>query len=349
MNRLDTVKILELVGRALAKGDLVPVFKCFMFDTASVQTYDGEIGILYPFATDAAFALHGTTLMGLLQNSHSTEFSFKQTPGEVVVKAGKSVFKLPYLPKADFDFEDLQKMGHPHKQDLPLTDDVRAGMEACLLTVARSDTQGKLTGICVNQQGKFITLYSCDGDAITRYVTKARAIKGEPDRMMPTAFCEHVLRIFNDTEAVEGKIQFHDAWVRAYVSTGYRVFGQLLALTEPYDFVGELDASLQGDVVFVALPEGLDQALSRARVIADPESAKTVLALDGKQLTLLTTTHAGTVRDVLPMVYEPVEAHVSAGLIQRSTSLAQEIAVLENCTVFKAGDRLLQVLGNMST
>lgn len=345
MNRTDTVKILEVVGRALAKDDLVEVFKCFMFDKISLRTYNGRMGIVVPFLTDEAFAVNGKTLLELLQNSHSDECSFTQKANDIVVKTGKSTFKLPSLPKDEFRFEEPTEMD---KQNIPVTDDLLSGLEACLLTTARDETQGKLTGVCVNQQGKLITLYSCNGDALTRYVTPLKAVAG-PDRMMPNEFCENLLRIYRDTEAKEGKIQFSDVWVRAYISTGYRLFAHLLEIAEPFDYAGELAATLKGKPTFVALPEGLAQALARARVIADPESAKTVLALDGKQLTLLTNTHAGIVKDVLPMAYGPVEASVSAELVQRSTTLASEMAVMEGCTMFRDGDRLLQVLGNMST
>lgn len=345
MNRADTVKVLELVGRSLAKDDMVPVYQCFMFDTASVRTYSGSIGIVMPLLTDVAFAVRGVTLLGLLQNSHSADCEFKKAGDDIVIKAGKSVFKLPYFPESEFKFEEPPEMG---KQSIELTDDLLSGLEACLLTVSNDATQGKFQGVCINQQGKFITLYSCNGDALTRYVTKIKSVKG-PDRTMPVEFCEHLLRIFKETEANGGKLQINEDWARAYISTGYRIFGRLLEITEPFDYAGELAATLKTPPNFVALPEGLDRALSRARVVADPESARTVLALDGKQLTLVTTTHAGIVKDVLPMEHAPVAANVSAELIQRSTTLANEMAVFEDCTVFRHGDRLLQVLGNMGT
>lgn len=343
MNRVELVTKLEIVSRALSDNDLVPIFKCFCFDGKNVSAYNDAIGIVAECQTDEAFAVNGQTLLGLLKNSQGEEVTLHLEDEDTVVKAGKSTFRLPYQIKDEFLFvePDLEEF---NVKLLPVLSDMLKGMEACLLTSSRDTTQTALMGLCLSGGSIF---YSCDGDALSRYTTPFKANPKIPSFILPNSFCEAVIKTASDSQSEVTSIILNKDWAKATLASGYVIYGRLIETDTPLDHEAEIKNTLKLEPTFVKVPAGLNEALSRARVVADHESAKTVFTIKGGWLRLLTDTHTGVVRDTIAMKHSEIEVNVSAALIQRAISLCDEMAVLENCCAFRSGEQLLQVLGNM--
>lgn len=344
MKRANLVSTLDLVSRALATDPTIPVFQCFMFHVDSVVAYNDALGIMGPCDEMEPFGVNGQMFLGLLKNSQGEDVTFELDNQDVTIKCAKSIFKLPFVPEEDFLFEEPKD---EWAVQLPITPDLLFGFEACMQTSSRDEaTQGALVGACLHQGSKMI-LYSCDGDALTRYITKVKAVKA-PDYMMPNAFCEAVLKVAADTNAEKGTLSLSEGWAKAEFDTGFTVYGRLIINQKGVDHGALIDKTIKGKPLFVAIPDGLEKALSRARVVADPESAKTILTVEGGKLKIHTETLIGVVRDSLPMPkHEDVEAKVSAELMQRTIGLNHEVAILENCVAYRNGETLLQVISNM--
>lgn len=343
MNRQDLVQKLELVGRALASTNLIPIFTCFCFDQTTVSAYDDSIGIIAPCETGMSFAVNGATLLGLLKNSNSEEVEFKLDGPDLVIKAGRSNFKLPYQTKDEFLFKEPEDKWDDIQ--IPIVNGVPKGVSSCLLTSSKDQSQSAL--MCVALNGG--SLYSCNGDALTRFVLpdSEGTVPTHPLYTMPNEFCETLLKLHVEITYKEaGQLEFQNGWVRALMNGGYVVYGRLIENDHPLDHEALIKKTLKSEPTYVAIPEGLDHALSRARVVADPESKPTQLTVEGGKLRLLTDTHLGTVRDVLPFKHPDVQALVSAELLQRSISLCTEIAVMENCVCTRSGDELFVLLSN---
>jgi hypothetical protein len=192
-----------------------------------------------------------------------------------------------------------------------------------------------------------MAFYSCDGDALTRFTTKAKAVKGV-SYLMPNIFCEAMVKIFKETEAEKGTLFCNQEWAYASLDGGYHIYGRLIEATDPVDYEELITKTVKGEVNFVPVPKGLDHALSRARVVADPESAKTVLdVMNGLKLT--TDTQMGLIKDFLPYGKHPdaVTANISAAMVQRAIGLCDEMAILDRCTVYRHGEELYMVVSNM--
>jgi len=312
-----------------------------MFRGRSVAAFNDQIGLIAPCKTSEAFAIHGPTLLGLLSNSQGEDVEFTLEEHDCIIKTGRSTFKLPWFPETDFLIEEPEDKWH---SKMALTDEALKGISYCLPTASREDTQRALNGVCFN--GVTHTLYSCDGDVLTRY-TLNKNMKAASVSLLPIAYCESLLKV---AEAVGENTAFeldvnHD-WAKAEIGT-YVVYGRLTENKTPFDFANLVTKTLQSKPHYVAVPEGLNEALTRARVIADPETAKTALAIEKGRLRLLTQTHHGIVRDSVPMPDHPdVEASVSSALVQRAIGLCNEMAIMDNATAYQNGI-LFQLVSNM--
>jgi len=343
MNRADLVSKLELTGRALAPNNLVPIFQCFCFDGEAVSAYNDALGIVTPCKTTGAFAVYGSTLLGLLKNSHTEEVEFSlEAENEVTIKTGKSRFKLPYFGKDDFLFKipDEEWVAR-----LSINEGLLRGLDACLLTSSRDMAQQKLLGVGLLPYQKGMAFYSCDGDGLTRYVIGGKAVRGA-SFLLPNAFCEALIQVTKETKVTTGALCINGEWAYAALDNNYEIWGRV-DVTDLFDYEDLFLKTVKGEVSFQPVPKGLDHALSRARVIADPESAKTVLDVNEGKLRLTTDTHMGIVKDVLSYSSETITVDVSAALVQRAIGLCDEMAILDRCTVYRHGANLLMVVSNM--
>jgi DNA polymerase III sliding clamp (beta) subunit (PCNA family) len=340
MLRSNLVQTLEFVGRALASNDLVPVWQCFCFNGEEVIAYNDSLGIVAPCKTSGTFALNGKTLLGLLSASRGekVEFIVGRT-NEITIKTGKSVFKLPYHPISEFLFEEPKVRGDV---SVPWTELTAKKFEACLSTSSRDLTQEGLMGVCVDKG----VLYGCDSDALTRCEWLGKGDNFGP-ATMPNSFCETLLKVLDCNSEDFLRVSKDWSWARI---GNYNIYGRMIANPQQLDHEQLIKDTVKGKLTYAPLPKGLEHALSRARVLADAETAKTVLTVEGGELTLLTATHMGVVKDNLPLPKHPdVEADVSAAIIQRSISLCQEMAITENCVCFRGEGGLFILTSNIGT
>lgn len=343
MNRTELVEVLELTGRALAAGNLVPMYQNFCFRKGKVSAFDDCLGIAAKCSVKDAFAVRGQTLLGLLTATRAEEVEFEFDREDVVLKAGKHRSKLPYMSEDEFLFNEPKIKWN---LAMELDQEILTGLEVCLLTASRDSTMPALMGVTI-QGGKQTTFYSCDSDALSRFTIKAK--NADVSYTVPNSFCETVLKVVAKNKSVEGHIHVNDEWAVASLGD-YSVYGRIIVNPTPLDYPKLIQDTLKGkETVFIPLPKGFNDALSRARVVADPESKKTTLSIKGANLDMLTETHLGVVRDTLPIKgkHPAVEAHVSASMVQRAIGVCDEMAVLENCSVYRNGGSLMQLLSNM--
>jgi len=338
MNREELVKKLGMVSQALAKDDLIPIFKCFAFTQENVMACNDTLAITSPCITEQAFCVHGETLKGLLENSHSETVEFSIKDDDLIVKAGKSVFKLPWFPVEDFLW--FIPNAEP-KAQFDLDADFITGLEACLLTTGTDTARAALMGVQFTNG----TMYSTDGDALTRFVTSAKV---KHTFMLPNNFCNALIKVTKESEASGGSVVINDDWACVGLDSDYIVYGRLMVNDAPTDHEGLIKRTLKAEPRHVKIPDGLHRALSRARVVADAESAKTVFTVQLNRLELLTTAAMGVVKDTLPLSgHSNVQANVSAERIQRCISLCDEMSVAENCCTFRSGNKLFILSGNL--
>jgi DNA polymerase III sliding clamp (beta) subunit (PCNA family) len=348
MNRKDLVNKLTLANLTLADNAMVPMLQCFQFSTKLVVATDGSVGINIPCKTDKPFAVNGKVLLGLLSNSQAEEVEFSLVNGELHVNADKSLFKLPYLPEEDFMFCGEDKM--KPLATFPLTEEFIEGIENCLVTASRDEAQQALMGVTISDDKKEgVRLCSCDGDALTRYSTGLGA-SGMKDTMLPNQFCAALIKISKEVGlGKSATLAVNSEWAKATLGGGHIVHGRVIENDNPLNHDDVIKKTFKGAPKFVKCPDGLNEALSRAQVVAKAESAKTVLTVSGGKLKLLTITHIGEVKDTVALPGHPdVTADVSAELMQRSLNICDEIAITDRCVAYRNGEKLFQIISNVS-
>ena len=347
MNRQDLVAKLEMANLALAKDALVPMLQCFQFTKKNVVATNDQVGVTIACTTEDSFAVNGKILLELLQNSRAEDVDLSLVDHDLVVKTGKSVFKLPYLPEDDFLIPGSGKTSPLFS--LPITDELLTGIKACLMTASNDATQPALMGVTIHHDKKNIQFCSCDGDAVTRFTTDAKPSK-HPDIMLPNGFCEALVKVAATTGLGQNaQLVVDSGWAKASLSGGYIVRGRIIENDNPLNHDDVIKKTLKGEQKYVKLPDTLADALSRAVVVAKAESAKTVLTVEGGKLKLLTETHMGVVRDSVPLSGHPdVTAEVSAELMQRTIAICDEIAITDRCVAYRSGETLFQIISNIT-
>jgi DNA polymerase III sliding clamp (beta) subunit (PCNA family) len=340
MNRVELVKTLGLLKPALAANNMVPIFQCFAFEDGIVSAYDDNIAIVGPCEVDVggSVAIHGNTLLGLLSSSTVEEVTFEQKGDVVIVTMAKSVSKLPFQPEENFIFKVPDDQW---KYKIPVTESVIMGIQLCLETTSKDTTQAALLGVTIEGD----RLYGCDSDALTRFTLK-NAIKSRI--LMSNRFCEAVLKLWAATSKVKGTLHFSDDWVFADFDD-WSIYGRLLEVKDPIDFEALIKKNIKGKTDTYLIPSGFTGALSRARVLADPESQKTVVTVAKGKLTLRTETHMGEVVDTLAMKDHPdVSSNVNAAHLQRGLEVCEKISFLDTCTILERAPQVFQIVSNMA-
>lgn len=348
MKRAELIKTLGLVRPALSDG-LVPVFSCFVFEAKNVYAYNDAIGITGPCDPGIGpFATNGKVLLDLLNASGGEEVTFTLSGNDVGVKAGKSSFKLPFLGKDDFIFEPPDTTVDKPICSAVLGNDLINGLEMCLVTAAKDYAFEALMGVTFSFDSKGLTLYSCDGDAITRYKVDGKT-KGAGRFTVSNAFCEALVRAAKETGTEKLGILINQDWAIADLPNwGVRIHGRMRANDEPMDHETMIKDTIKGKQQPVPIPEGLNDALIRATVIADKESALTrIVVSDNATINLLTESSFGTATDKIPIPgHGACECAVHASLILRTSRLLENCMFSGNCCVYSKGSKVLVVCSN---
>lgn len=348
MRRKALVNMLDLIKPALADKPMVPVFQNFCFTGKRVYGYNDALGIVGKCTTERPFSVHGETLLGILRNSRTEEIEVSFEDAEVILKAGRTKARLPYLEEAEFVFEEPSD--EKWEVEFSLTNDMMDTLNVCLMTSGKDNSLPALMGVVLNI-GDGISFYSCDGDAITHYMTDATndGDLTESSFVIPNEFVQAVLRIAGKDKSVNGVLKVNDDWALAELENGFTVYGRIIKPDDPLDHAAKITETLAGrDPVWLDIPKGMEHALSRACVVTTGESSPTSVKIKEGKMVLLSETSMGTVRDSLKIPEHPdVEATVNAALMARSIGVCTEMAVFPNCTAFRKGEALFQIITNL--
>ena len=346
MKRKEITNVLEFVKSAVSDNPITPIFSAFVFDKGTVYGFNDQLAIIGPCDIQSSFAVRAITLFGFLKNSRAKNVSFTLSDDDVIVKAGKSKITLPCNHSDEFIFSEPDE---DWDFKIDITKKLIDGIKTCLVTSSDDFSLPALMGVTLIIN-KNITLYSCDGDVVSKYkVGKAEREITEEYFTLPNEFCNSIIKLF-EKEGSLGKISINKNWAKAKFNNGYIIYGRTIEKNDPLDYEVLIKRTLKSKPTYIKIPKGLNNALLRARVVADMEGKSTLITIQNNKMVMFTKTEIGDVRDVIMLRedHPDIEVSVNASLIQRSALLCEQMAILDNCTCYKSSDTLFQILTNMS-
>lgn len=352
MNRKKLVEALDIVSRGLDNNNVIPVYNYLCFTGTKVFTFNDVFGIIAETEVMPSFGCHGPTLLGLLKSSYAEEVKFEVESDSVRVYTGNSEFNLPYIKPEQFIWTEPTELPQFEYE----LGKVIEGIETCLLTCSTDTSLGVFNQVCLKGSKGRMTIYSTDGDAVTQYLTELKCPDFEAEST-PRQLCAEIVKLYEPSDLVSsnenpnGRLVFTENWVYAEVAPEVKIYGKRLDKPS-FDYEAEMQKLLnknkQGDWDYI--PEGFDEALSRARVVGDPETTPTLLSVDGGLLAFITETQLGNVLDgveVDPAKTPNIEIKVNAELVQKNIKDCEQFWLSQAC-VFLKNDRILRVVANMS-
>ena len=333
MNRQKLVDTLEVVGKAVERNNLIPIYEYYCFDGETIFAWNDVFGIEAPYQVPTPFAVHGPTFLGLLKASKEDTIDLKVSGSQLKIQTGKSEFVLPIKGPEDFVWTDRPTF----KQGQEIDVDIIKGIEHCLSTTSDNLALENFTRVCIGTYDGHLAVYSTDGDALTRYIT---TIKYGTLATLARDFCEAIVK------AEGGKLIIEHNWICA-LTGDYKIIGRNLG-PSTIDYEDYISRILEGPIPdTISFPLKLNDALSRARVVADIETSPTKLLVEDNEMALMTETPFGEVYDVMPAKKHPnAEVAVNASTFQTSMAGCSSFRILDKCCILK-GDQLLRLISNL--
>jgi DNA polymerase III sliding clamp (beta) subunit (PCNA family) len=349
MKREELLDTLDLVRPALSSKNLVPIYTTFCFTDETVFACNDIITIIAPFKSGIVAGVHGETLIGLLSNSKAKNVTMDLSENSLLVKVGSSKINLPVFPEDDFLFNEAD-VDSDWMVSLNIDKNLLMGFECCLITSSQDLALPALMGVTLLSTGATCHLYSCDGDALSRFAVGKAKGKCSEHLTMPSEFCRAVLKITSKFKIDEGTLEVNKDWAKATLSNGYIIYGRTIYKKDPLDYEAAIKKSVGKSPQFFDAPSNLVDALARAAVIVNKETMETSLSISDGKIYLKTESSLGVVKDSVAFDgdHEDIDVLVNAASIQRALQVCNEISVREGCTIYKNKDVFLQILGNIS-
>ncbi len=304
MKRTDVVDLLDIASPALAKSGLIPILSHLCFTGTHAMAYNDQIGISVPFKTEFSGAVPGDVLLNLLHNSKAKDIDFIPSDNELLIKAASSRLKLPLLPDSSFVFEMPEPKAPPLLPDssLPVkVEDFISAVDECLLSVGNDASVPDQLGVTIIPDGKELAICATNNATMTySRVALSRKCDLKDRTTISTEFCKQLLKLSKDDPKI--KIEVHDDHSLATTNAGVRLFGKLIEIEKPLDFLGVLKHHVTDDVVksAVPIPDKLRLILERAVVVtmsSATEQTRTAISIQGGKMQFITKSALGEVVD----------------------------------------------------
>lgn len=321
------VAMLEKVKPALASRDLIPELQCFCFSTRGVVNASSDPVLMrmpMPKGWGVVGSVKGKLLLDLLASSKAKEVELIQTGSDLIVKAGRSKLAFSVGPESGFMFDEPDLAG---SKPLPSTEDFIGGMRQASIAMGEDPAEEWRYGITIVIQSGGFSFYAADGR------TGVRVVIGTGGKATNTLILNpKFVKILLDSAKTDPvrSLSASPNFVSAKFGSGLELFCSSVRgidMSKYNDAFGGED-NLSGPDR--PIPEGLDECLARAAVLAptlsDPHT--TFRASKGKLL-LETGGPGSRVDDSLD--YESPDsstARCEASLVARGLEHADDMEVM---------------------
>lgn len=338
--RVALLDALNTVKPALASKDLIEELSHVWFDGKTITAYnDADLGIQVPFKADFVGGIRGSLLLGLLHASRAKEVEIEPTEdGQMKLQAARTRGKLPVLDaeRRVWEFPAVNM-----KASFDINEAFLRALKAVLVSVGNDTSIPEKLGVTIMAGGGQVRMFTTDSKSVA--AVKVAAPKGDWLKngarvILPTAFCEQVLRLC----AGGGFMIIGKDHVIAGNADGVHVYARLVDCPYPLDFTGTVakHSKLPDDVRF-EVPPKLALALDRAIVLLEGVVGETVdMSIAAGKLRL--EAHAegrGNLKDFITLEgVQDAELRVDPNLVKRALPYATEMGITEDAVVLLGAD-----------
>ena len=344
MKTASLIKALNLAKPSLGSPDAVPVLSHFCFDNDVVYAYNDITAILVDEQTGLSCALLGDTLIGLLEASgdEDTEIRVDAKAACANIKFSSGTAKVPILEPSEFVF---QFPDGETSFDLTLTTEVIKAIETCLISVSADSLKPEFAGVTLNVNKTGAVLYSSDNITASRYVLEKKIGRKTVSVVIPTAACQHLIKLFSVCGSEGAKLLVGDGFAIATFAGATLVTKLLTANAESFAkiFSEHTDSTKLFD-----LPEGLGMEIAKARVVLGRDQVKECFIEFAKGKVSITATGTlGKVDASLPAKGSGSGmVNVSPESVARALSLTKQIAVNDARSLILYGGPLTHIISS---
>lgn len=292
------LKALNMCKPSLGSNDSVlPVLTHFCFDDDIVYSYNDVTAIIVPENTGLRCALHGDTLVGLLEACGDEEIQFKSsTDGSMSnLKFGSGGVTIPTLSPDTFLFK-YPESEFPFK--MKLSPDIASGFGVCMLSVSDDSIKPEYSGVTLKVDPDGIVFFSTDNSTASRYKSGSKLIGRKTISVVfPQQACQHLLKLLSVCGYEDASIEIGEQCAIASFQGAILVTKVFAANPESFEKVFEQHADNSD---FVSLPDGIGREMQKAQIILARDNVKECkLEFDGNSVTVSATGIMGSLKSKL--------------------------------------------------
>ncbi|HRE35437.1 MAG: DNA polymerase III subunit beta [Sphingopyxis sp. 65-8] len=230
------------------------------------------------------------------------EVSLAAAEGKMQVKAGRSNFNLPTLPRDDFPV--IAEGDLPTSFELPVAELIQI-IDKTRFAISTEETRYYLNGIFLHvaedSTGPVLKAAATDGHRLARYtVTRPEGAAGMPDVIVPRKCVGEIRKLLDEAE---GNVEISLSASKIRFQLGNAVLtSKLIDGTFP-DYSRVIPTA--NDKLLKVDPKSLFQGVDRVSTIASEKTRAVKVGLDKDRITLsVTSPENGTAAEELPAGYD---------------------------------------------
>jgi DNA polymerase III sliding clamp (beta) subunit (PCNA family) len=320
---------------SLGSSDALPILSHFVFDKEIVYAYNDVTAIIIEHESDLSCALHGDTLIGLLDLAAPDEDVQIRTgkAGVIEMRTKAGWVKIPALPITDSPFS---MPASTVDNQIPINEELVKGLERCLISVSSNSLKPEFSGItfwaAANQD---LCMYSTDNTSASRYSFPLAGKHGTIATVLPEIACRQIIKLFGAFG--DGTLGIGPAAAEASFKSA-TLISKLLE-SKPMTFIDVFKEHADG-AVQSGRPEGFEREIKQAVLLTSREIQKVCLLTVEKSM--LTITAEGSLGNMSSVIgcdqKENIFLHIDPVLILRALPHGVNIAIRKRCMVLSGGN-----------
>lgn len=330
VDRKEFLARCEVVKPALRSSTSMPTLSYLWFREGYVYAFDGGMGIAcaLPPGADIEGGLLGSTLLALLDSTEKEVIELAPTDAGFELKMGGSKSKLASVPSQGFFWNFPSEAPEGKEPILKVTKEVVTALKAVLPVKHESPHQAEHHGVVVDSNGEETWFITTDTKSMAAYKLKMASLPGR--YILPRAFTQEVIKYGKEGQLIwnnDGILSFFAGQTAGQI----KIHSNALDTDEIKDLIRVITVHTKSAEVMVKIPEGFDEALKRATILARKE--KPVINLIGACSTLTAEgayDHADLEENMDLEDGETLPSRsirVNADLLKRGTALAMRIGI----------------------